>query len=49
MYRMSGVCESWALEHLVQMNDQDMSSLLTHYAAGEIPSFSDIRASIGPH
>lgn len=48
-YRMSGVCESWELEELVNMTDQDMSSLLTHYASGEIPSFSEIHASIGPH
>ena len=40
---MSGVCESWSLEELVQMNDQDMSSLLTHYASGKIPSFSEVR------
>lgn len=48
LFRMSGVCESWALEDLVQMNDQDMNTLLTYYASGEIPSFSDIRASVGP-
>lgn len=41
---MSGVCESWSLEELVQMGEQDMDGLLAHYASGEIPSFQQTRA-----
>ncbi|EYE98692.1 bifunctional precorrin-2 dehydrogenase/sirohydrochlorin ferrochelatase MET8 [Aspergillus ruber CBS 135680] len=41
---MSGVCESWSLEELVQMGEQDMDGLLSHYASGEIPGFQQIRA-----
>lgn len=46
---MSGVCESWDLDELVQMGDQDMSRLLTHYESGTIPGFSEIRASSDSH
>lgn len=41
--RMSGVCESWSLEELVQMGNEDMDRLLTHYESGKIPPFGDIR------
>ncbi|KAA8646918.1 hypothetical protein EYZ11_007534 [Aspergillus tanneri] len=41
---MSGVCESWGLDDLVQMNDKDMNGLLVHYASGKIPPLEDIRS-----
>ncbi|PLB42704.1 bifunctional precorrin-2 dehydrogenase/sirohydrochlorin ferrochelatase MET8 [Aspergillus candidus] len=43
---MSGVCESWSLEDLVEMTDDDMDGLLQHYTSGKIPALSDIRSSI---
>ena len=42
-YRMSKVCESWPLEDLCDMNDQDMEQLLGFYPSGKIPSFDQIR------
>ncbi|KAL4784060.1 hypothetical protein BJX76DRAFT_348089 [Aspergillus varians] len=42
---MSGVCESWSLEDLVEMNEEDMASLLTHYQSGGIPTLSEVRSS----
>ena len=41
---MSGVCESWSLGELVQMNDQDMDKLLAHYESGNIPKFDEVRS-----
>ncbi|PKY04992.1 siroheme synthase middle domains-like protein [Aspergillus campestris IBT 28561] len=42
---MSGVCESWSLDDLVEMTDDDMDGLLQHYKSGKIPTLSDIRSS----
>lgn len=42
---MSGVCESWSLDELVQMNDKDMDSLLAHYESGKIPTFDEVRSN----
>ncbi|KAF4217006.1 hypothetical protein CNMCM8980_003974 [Aspergillus fumigatiaffinis] len=42
---MSGVCESWSLEELVKMSDQDMDRLLTHFASGKIPSYNEVHSS----
>lgn len=42
---MSGVCESWSLEELVQMDDKDMDHLLSHFESGKVVSFGDIRSS----
>lgn len=41
--RMSDICESWSLDELVQMTDQDMDKLLTHYPAGKTPTFQEVR------
>ncbi|KAJ5081291.1 hypothetical protein NUU61_009555, partial [Penicillium alfredii] len=41
---MSGVCESWSLEDLVQMTEQDMDRLLAHYESGQIPPLQQVRA-----
>ncbi|RDW83724.1 bifunctional precorrin-2 dehydrogenase/sirohydrochlorin ferrochelatase MET8 [Aspergillus mulundensis] len=43
---MSAICESWRLEDLVQMTEEDMETLLTHYQAGGIPSLGDVRSSL---
>ncbi|KAJ5169257.1 uncharacterized protein N7482_004851 [Penicillium canariense] len=40
---MSGVCESWSLDDLVQMTGHDMDGLLTHYQSGNIPSLQQVR------
>lgn len=42
---MSGVCESWSLGDLAQMNYQDMDCLLAHYASEKIPTFEEVRSS----
>ena len=42
--RMSGVCESWDLEELVNMTDEDMDALLTYYKSGTVPTFDEIHA-----
>lgn len=41
--RMSGVCESWSLDELVQMTDQDMDGLLKHYSSGKVPTVQEVR------
>ncbi|KAK1142507.1 Bifunctional dehydrogenase and ferrochelatase [Aspergillus melleus] len=41
---MSGVCESWSLDDLVRMNDQDMDGLLAQYKSGKIPPLEVIRS-----
>lgn len=41
--RMSSVCESWSLEELVDMTEEDMDRLLSYYRSGEIPSFKVVR------
>ncbi|KKK16412.1 hypothetical protein P175DRAFT_0486640 [Aspergillus ochraceoroseus IBT 24754] len=43
---MSGVCESWSLEDLVQMDERDMIGLLAHYESGKIPSFGEVRSNM---
>lgn len=40
---MSGVCESWSLEELVGMSEQDMDGLLAHYESGDIPTLQQVR------
>ncbi|KAF9895034.1 Bifunctional dehydrogenase and ferrochelatase [Aspergillus nanangensis] len=42
---MSGVCESWSLDDLVEMNENDMDRLLRHYESesGEIPTLKELR------
>ncbi|GAB1215603.1 hypothetical protein ATERTT37_004794 [Aspergillus terreus] len=42
---MSGVCESWSLDDLVRMNEEDMTKLLAHYESGKIPAFDEIRST----
>ncbi|KAL4905171.1 hypothetical protein BDW74DRAFT_19941 [Aspergillus multicolor] len=42
---MSAICESWRLEDLVHMTEEDMDILLTYYQAGGIPTLGDVRSS----
>jgi precorrin-2 dehydrogenase / sirohydrochlorin ferrochelatase len=40
---MSKVCESWSLEDLVEMDEEDMEELLKFYQSGAVPSFETVR------
>lgn len=40
---MSKVCESWSLDDLVVMEEEDMEKLLGFYSPGEVPSLESIR------
>ncbi|KAJ5220618.1 siroheme synthase Met8 [Penicillium citrinum] len=40
---MSAVCEQWSLDDLVQMKEQDMERLLSHYAPGDVPPLQQVR------
>ena len=42
-YRMSRVCESWSLEDLTEMTEEDMEALLGYYKPGDVPSLKKIR------
>lgn len=39
---MSAVCESWSLDQLVKMSEDDMDKLLSHYASGNVPYFEEV-------
>ncbi|KAL4803182.1 hypothetical protein BDV18DRAFT_163239 [Aspergillus unguis] len=43
---MSGVCESWRLEDLTHMTEEDMAALLTYYQSGGLPTLAELRASL---
>lgn len=47
--RMSNVCESWSLEDLVAMNDEEMEALLGYYKTGVVPSFETIHDGFDPN
>ncbi|EPS27212.1 Siroheme biosynthesis protein met8 [Penicillium oxalicum] len=40
---MSAVCESWSLDDLVGMTENDMDGLLTHFQAGDVPPLLEVR------
>lgn len=42
-HRMSGVCETWSLDELVQMTEKDMDSLLSFYESGKIPTSEEVQ------
>ena len=42
-FRMSKVCESWSLEDLVEMDEEDMERLLGFYSPGTVPTYESIR------
>lgn len=44
---ISHICETWSLDELVRMNDQDRDSLLSYYESGKIPTYEEIRSSAG--
>ncbi|KAI4282644.1 MAG: hypothetical protein L6R35_005340, partial [Caloplaca aegaea] len=48
MQWMSKVCESWSLENLVEMDEDDMERLLGFYNPGEVPSFDRLRLGDPP-
>ena len=41
--RMSKVCESWSLEDLVEMDEEDMEQILGFYKPGTVPSLKKVR------
>ncbi|KAI4122493.1 MAG: hypothetical protein LQ347_006480 [Umbilicaria vellea] len=43
MQWMSKVCESWSLEELTEMEEEDMEALLGFYKPGTVPTFERIR------
>jgi len=43
MQWMSRVCESWSLEDLTDMTEQDMEALLGFYKPNEVPSLKQVR------
>ncbi|MCJ1370533.1 Bifunctional dehydrogenase and ferrochelatase [Loxospora ochrophaea] len=43
MQWMSKVCESWTLENLVEMDEDDMEALLGFFKSGAVPTFDRIR------
>ncbi|KAL3490455.1 hypothetical protein BJX62DRAFT_207196 [Aspergillus germanicus] len=46
---MSGICEAWRLEDLVQMDERDMAALLKHYESGLIPTLGEVRSNLPVH
>lgn len=45
MQWMSRVCESWSLEDICDMSDEDMEVLLTFYKPNCVPSLEEVRLS----
>ena len=43
MQWMSRVCEEWSLGDLVEMDEEDMDSLLGFYKPGTVPRFEELR------
>ena len=39
---MSQVCETWSLEELTGMTDEDMETLLGFYKPGIVPKYTEI-------
>lgn len=37
------MCESWSLENLVEMDEEDMDVLLGFYQPGTVPTFERVR------
>ena len=42
---ISKLCETWSLEELCQMDEDDMDTLLEYFATNKIPLFSEIRVA----
>lgn len=43
MQWMSKVCETWSLEDLCEMDEEDMEALVSYYKLGTVPSFYEVR------
>ncbi|KAF3482684.1 uncharacterized protein GIQ15_02008 [Arthroderma uncinatum] len=44
---ISRVCESWSLDDLVDMTEEDMETLLQHFVSGNVPTFEQVRLKQG--
>ncbi|KAK2802040.1 Bifunctional dehydrogenase and ferrochelatase [Onygenales sp. PD_10] len=40
---ISRICEAWSLEQLVEMDEDDMATLLGYYASDKVPTFQQVR------
>lgn len=45
---MSRVCDSWSLDDLCEMDDEDMEKLLGFYKPNTVPTFEEIRVGSDP-
>jgi precorrin-2 dehydrogenase / sirohydrochlorin ferrochelatase len=45
---MSKVCETWPLEELEEMDEEDMDALLHYYNTGEVPRLDELRVGEEP-
>lgn len=45
--RISRICDTWSLDELVSMTEEDMDNLLRHYEAGKVPTFEQVRLKQG--
>jgi precorrin-2 dehydrogenase/sirohydrochlorin ferrochelatase len=43
---MIGVCEKYTLDELVDMNEEDMDRLLSHYQEGTVPAYHDVHTGL---
>lgn len=43
---MSKVCESWTLDDLVDMEEEDMDTLLGFYKPDKVPSLKQVRGEV---
>lgn len=41
--RMTRVCETWSLEELCDMDEDDMENLLSHYAENKVMTYKELR------
>lgn len=46
--RMSKVCETWSLEDLCNLKDEDMERLLGFYKPGKVPKLVELRVLDDP-
>ncbi|EFE40258.1 hypothetical protein TRV_05014 [Trichophyton verrucosum HKI 0517] len=44
---ISRICDTWSLDELVSMTEEDMDNLLRHYEAGKVPTFEQVRLKQG--
>jgi precorrin-2 dehydrogenase/sirohydrochlorin ferrochelatase len=46
---MSKVCETWSLEDLVAIDEEEMEALLGYYESGVVPSFKTVHHALDPN